>query len=71
MELPIYLDKDLTLYKVENPADNLQFIKKDVEEEFDPTSFAVFKVHLEERADFMALNVRKTRHTSYVSTIKE
>jgi len=23
LELPIYLDKDLTLYKVENPADNL------------------------------------------------
>jgi hypothetical protein len=33
--------------------------------------FAVFKVTLLERADYIAPNVRNTRHTSSIDTLKE
>lgn len=64
-------DKDLTLYKVENPAENLVFEKAEEQPPLDLQSFVVSKVLLEERSDYIQMAVRKTRHTSYVSTIKE
>ncbi len=64
-------DKDMTLYKIENPAENLEFEKAEEQPPLDLASFVVSKVLLEERADYTAMAVRKTRHTSYVSTIKE
>jgi hypothetical protein len=56
---------------VQNPAENLVFEKAEEQPPLEPSSFVVSKVLLEERADYTAMNVRKTRHTSYVSTIKE
>ena len=64
-------DQDLTLYKVSNPAQNLFFEKQAEQSSFDPNAFAVYKVSMEIRSDFSSMNVRKTRHTSFVCTIKE
>jgi hypothetical protein len=37
----------------------------------DADNFSIFRVNLEERSDYVPQQLRKSKHTNYISTIKE
>lgn len=63
-------DRTLCLFSLKDPANNLAF-EKTAEPEYDAQSFAVYKVGLDERSDYIEMKTRSTRHTNFVSTMKE
>lgn len=60
----------MCLYSLKDPATNLAFEKKS-EPVYDSQAFAVYKVGLDERSDYIEMKTRSTRHTNFVSTMKE
>ena len=63
--------EDLTLFKITDPFKDTVFEKQNQNGQFDENTFAVFKVSLDERSDYVPINTRTTRHTSYVINLKE